>query len=74
MKEKETDASVYDKSIPFPSPSLLLRSVLVVVYAPAAVIIFFSADIPRNRLGGLGASLPYDVTHGLFIRRKSGLN
>ena len=33
----------------------LLRSILVVVYAPAEVIVFLSADIPRNRLG---ASLP----------------
>ena len=33
------------------SPSFFLRSVLFEVYAPAKVIIFLSADIPRNRLG-----------------------
>ena len=37
--------------IPFPSPSLFLRSVLFVVYAPAEVTMFLSADISRNRLG-----------------------
>ena len=36
---------------PFPSPSLFLRSVLFVVYAPAEVTMFLSADISRNRLG-----------------------
>ena len=44
-----------DKSIPFPSHSLFLRSVLFVVYAPAEVTMFLSADITGNRLG---ASLP----------------
>ena len=39
------------RNIPFLSPSFFLRSVLFVVYAPAEVNIFFSADIPWNRLG-----------------------
>ena len=39
------------RNIPLPSSSFFLRSVLVVVYAPAEVIIFLNADIPRNRLG-----------------------
>ena len=33
------------------SPSLFLRSVLFVVYAPAEVTMFLSSDISRNRLG-----------------------
>ena len=36
--------------IPFPSPSFFLCGVLFVAYAPAEIIIFLSADIPRNRL------------------------
>ena len=42
---------MFYKSIPFSSRSFLLRSVLFVVYTPAEVIIFLSADKPRNRLG-----------------------
>ena len=45
-KEKETESN-----IPFPSPSFFPRSALFVIYTPAEVIIFLSADIPRNRLG-----------------------
>ena len=40
-----------DKSIPFPSHLLFLRSVLFVVYASAEVTMFLSADISRKRLG-----------------------
>ena len=50
-KETETEYSVS-------SPSFVLRSVLLVIYAPAEVIIFLSADIPRKILGAsLRASL-----------------
>ena len=47
--EEQQDASKQKSRFapPFPSPSLFLRSVLVVVYAPAEVINFLSTDIPR---------------------------
>ena len=57
-----------DKSIPFPSPSLFLRSVLFKVYAPAEVTMFLSADISRNRLGAsLQRFEPYAVIYILLF-------
>ena len=47
-REKQTRKK---QKILFHCPSLFLRSVLSMAYAPEEVIIFLSADIPQNRRG-----------------------